>query len=377
MALNKKEWFMIDSKPIYLTHGNFGGSFKCTFESKMHWQKQLESNPHHFINYQLYDEIVNSRNALSKFLGCESEDLIYFPNPTTALNTVIKNIDLNHNDEVLTSNHEYGALDKTWDYYSTKKGFSYKKVCIDIPYDSKEKFINSFLNNINKNTKVIFLSHITSSTGLIFPIKEICEIAKERNILTIIDGAHAPCHIDLNILDIGCGGGLISEPLARLGGNVTGIDASEKNIKVANIHSKKNKLNIRYINKSPEQLNEFEKFDVILNLEIVEHVENVELYINSCHKLLKKNGIMFTATLNRTFTSYIKAIIGAEYILRWLPIGTHDWNKFIKPEELETSLSNAKFNTLDISGLEFNPITRKWKKSRNLSVNYIICSLKY
>ena len=182
---------------------------------------------------------------------------------------------------------------------------------------------------------------------------------------------------DLNILDIGCGGGLISEPLARLGGNVTGIDASEKNIKIANIHSKKNKLNIRYINKSPEQLNEFEKFDVILNLEIVEHVENVELYINSCHKLLKKNGIMFTATLNRTFTSYIKAIIGAEYILRWLPIGTHDWNKFIKPEELEIFLSNAKFNTLEISGLEFNPITRKWKKSRNLSVNYIICSLKY
>ena len=135
-------------------------------------------------------------------MGCESEDLIYFPNPTTALNTVIKNIDLKHNDEVLTSNHEYGALDKTWDYYSTKKGFSYKKVCIDIPYDSKEKFINSFLNNINKNTKVIFLSHITSSTGLIFPIKEICEIAKERNILTIIDGAHAPCHIDLNIPDI-------------------------------------------------------------------------------------------------------------------------------------------------------------------------------
>ena len=202
MALNKKEWFMIDSKPIYLTHGNFGGSFKCAFESKMHWQKQLESNPHHFINYQLYDEIVNSRNALSKFLGCESEDLIYFPNPTTALNTVIKNIDLKHNDEVLTSNHEYGALDKTWDYYSTKKGFIYKKVCIDIPYDSKEKFIYSFLKNINKNTKVIFLSHITSSTGLIFPIKEICEIAKERNILTIIDGAHAPCHIDLNILDI-------------------------------------------------------------------------------------------------------------------------------------------------------------------------------
>ena len=104
----------------------------------------------------------------------------------------------------------------------------------------------------------------------------------------------------LNILDIGCGGGLISEPMSRLGGTVTGIDASERNIKVAQLHAKKNNLNVRYINKSPEQLNEFEKFDVILNLEIVEHVENVNLYMDSCYKLLKKNGIMFTATLNRT-----------------------------------------------------------------------------
>ena len=120
---------------------------------------------------------------------------------------------------------------------------------------------------------------------------------------------------NLNILDIGCGGGLISEPMSRLGGSVTGIDASEKNIKIAQLHAKKSNLEIRYINKSPEQFNEFEKFDVILNLEIIEHVENVNLYIESCYKLLKKNGIMFTATLNRTLTSYIKAIIGAEYIL--------------------------------------------------------------
>ena len=143
----------------------------------------------------------------------------------------------------------------------------------------------------------------------------------------------------LNILDIGCGGGLISEPLARLGANVTGIDASEKNINVAKLHSKKNGLEINYLKASPENLNNFEKFDLILNLEIVEHVENVNLYIKSCYKLLKKNGLMFTATLNRSFTSYLKAIVGAEYILRWLPIGTHDWNKFIKPEELEKLLS--------------------------------------
>ena len=180
----------------------------------------------------------------------------------------------------------------------------------------------------------------------------------------------------LNILDIGCGGGLISEPMARLGGKVTGIDASEKNIKIAQMHSKKNKLEINYLNKSPEQLKNTKKFDVILNLEIVEHVDNVNLYIKSCYNLLNKNGIMFTATLNRSFVSYIKAIIGAEYVLRWLPIGTHDWNKFLKPEELEKILHNENFSTLDIKGLEFNPILNKWKKSDNLSVNYIVSSLK-
>ncbi|MBA1339230.1 MAG: 2-polyprenyl-6-hydroxyphenyl methylase / 3-demethylubiquinone-9 3-methyltransferase [Pelagibacterales bacterium] len=181
---------------------------------------------------------------------------------------------------------------------------------------------------------------------------------------------------NLKILDIGCGGGLISEPMARLGGDVTGIDASEKNIKVASMHGEKNNLRINYLNKSPEQLKDREKFDIILNLEIVEHVDNLDLYLKSCHNLLKKNGLMFTATINRTLTSYIKAIVGAEYILRWLPIGTHDWNKFIKPEELQKKLADKNFSTSDVRGLEFNPIYNKWKKSDNLSVNYIICSIK-
>ena len=180
----------------------------------------------------------------------------------------------------------------------------------------------------------------------------------------------------LNILDIGCGGGLISEPMSRLGAKVTGIDASEKNINIARLHSEKNGLKINYLNTSPEKFNEFEKYDVILNLEIVEHVDNVNFYIKSCHKLLKKNGLMFTATLNRSLASYVKAIIGAEYILRWLPIGTHDWNKFIKPEELENFLSKEKFSTLEIKGLQFNPFIKKWKKSEDLSVNYIISSFK-
>ena len=180
----------------------------------------------------------------------------------------------------------------------------------------------------------------------------------------------------IKILDIGCGGGLLSEPISRLGAEVTAIDASKKNIEVAKIHSKKSNLNIRYLNKSPEQFDEYEKFDIILNLEIVEHVEDVNLYLESCNKLLKKGGIMFTATLNRTLTSYIKAIIGAEYLLRWLPVGTHDWNKFIKPEELEKILLKQKFITIDIKGLVFNPFTAKWKKSDDLNVNYIICSKK-
>ena len=181
---------------------------------------------------------------------------------------------------------------------------------------------------------------------------------------------------ELKVLDIGCGGGLMSEPMCRLGANVTGIDASSKNIKIAESHAKQNDLKIKYLNTSPEKLVENEKFDVILNLEIVEHVDDIELYFRSCANLLKKNGIMFTATLNRTFTSYIKAIIGAEYILRWLPIGTHDWNNFFKPTEIEEKINILNFFTQEVKGLEFNPFTQKWKRSNDLSVNYIVTSIK-
>ena len=153
---------------------------------------------------------------------------------------------------------------------------------------------------------------------------------------------------NLKILDIGCGGGLISEPMARLGASVTGIDASIKNINVAKSHAKKNNLKINYLNKLPEEMSQKDKFDIILNLEVVEHVDNLDFYLESCYNLLKTNGIMFTATLNRTLTSYVKAIVGAEYILRWLPIGTHDWNKFLKPEELEIKLTSLKLTIKDI-----------------------------
>ena len=138
----------------------------------------------------------------------------------------------------------------------------------------------------------------------------------------------------------------------------------------------KNNLKINYLNTSPEKMTENQKFDVILNLEIVEHVEDVDLYFKSCAKLLKKNGLMFTATLNRTFISFVKAIIGAEYILRWLPIGTHDWNKFLKPGEIEEKINNLNFSVIEVKGLQFNLLTQKWKQSKDLSVNYIITSVK-
>ena len=181
---------------------------------------------------------------------------------------------------------------------------------------------------------------------------------------------------NLKILDIGCGGGLISEPMTRLGADVTGVDASSKNINIAKAHAKKNNLDITYLNGVPEGLDTQNKFDIILNLEVVEHVENLDLYLESCFKLLKPSGIMFTATLNRTFASYIKAIVGAEYILRWLPVGTHDWNKFIKPEELEKKISDLRFSTINLTGLSFNPFFQEWKRTKDLSVNYILVSQK-
>ena len=176
---------------------------------------------------------------------------------------------------------------------------------------------------------------------------------------------------NLRILDIGCGGGLLSEPMSRLGAEVTAIDASEKNITVAKLHSKKNNLKINYICTSPEKLKIKNKFDVILNMEIVEHVENVNFFLRSCSKLLKKNGIMFVATLNKTLKSYVFAIVGAEYILRWLPIGTHEWEKFLTPEELTSILKKNNFKVDKIDGMTFNILNDRWNVSKDRSINYI------
>ena len=175
----------------------------------------------------------------------------------------------------------------------------------------------------------------------------------------------------LKILDIGCGGGLLCEPLNKLGATITGIDPSKDNIEVAKIHSKEMNLNINYICCSPENLDLKNKFDVILNMEVIEHVSNVNLFIKNCSKLIKKNGIMFVATLNKNLKSYIFGIVGAEYILRWLPIGTHDWDKFLTPQNLEKIVCNNNFLADETVGIKFNLFSNKWSVSNDTSVNYI------
>ncbi|MDC0413167.1 bifunctional 2-polyprenyl-6-hydroxyphenol methylase/3-demethylubiquinol 3-O-methyltransferase UbiG, partial [Pelagibacteraceae bacterium] len=159
---------------------------------------------------------------------------------------------------------------------------------------------------------------------------------------------------NLTLLDIGCGGGLLCEPFARLGAQVTGIDASKNNIEVAKVHAQKTNLQIQYLNKLPEEIKN-KKFDVILCMEVIEHVDNVNFFIESCSRLLNKNGIIFFATINRNPKSYLFAIMGAEYILRWLPIGTHDWKKFIKPQEMINYVSTQQLIHQETKGVTFNP----------------------
>jgi 2-polyprenyl-6-hydroxyphenyl methylase/3-demethylubiquinone-9 3-methyltransferase len=175
----------------------------------------------------------------------------------------------------------------------------------------------------------------------------------------------------INILDIGCGGGLLAEPMKRLGADVVGIDASNKNIEIANFHAKKNNLKIKYICASPETLKIKKKFDVILNMEIVEHVNDVNFFIKKSSNLLKKNGIMFIATLNKTLKSYIFAIVGAEYVLKWLPIGTHDWQKFLTPTDLIKVCKKNNLTLEKLDGMNFNLLTNKWSTTKDTSVNYI------
>jgi len=181
---------------------------------------------------------------------------------------------------------------------------------------------------------------------------------------------------NIDILDIGCGGGLLTEPMSRMGANVTGIDASLKNIKIAKAHLKKSKLKINYKCSSPENLKIDKKFDVILNMEIVEHVDDLDFFLNKSSELLKINGLMYVATLNKTLKSFLFAIVGAEYILRWLPIGTHDWDKFLTPQNLEIIVNKNNFSNDETVGMKFDLFSNTWSKDSDTSINYISTFIK-
>ena len=181
----------------------------------------------------------------------------------------------------------------------------------------------------------------------------------------------------LRILDIGCGGGLLAEPMARLGADVVGADAAERNIPVAQVHAEQSGLKIDYRHTTAEDMAAAgEQFDAVLNMEVVEHVADPLSYLTACRQLLKPGGLHICSTINRNPKSYMMAIIGAEHVMRWLPKGTHEWSKFITPDELFELMRNAGLDPVDRKGFVFNPITWSWKLSdRDLSVNYVTASL--
>lgn len=177
----------------------------------------------------------------------------------------------------------------------------------------------------------------------------------------------------LRFLDVGCGGGLISEPLSRMGADVTGIDASDRNVGTARVHAEQSGLDIDYRVTTVEQLAAMgDTFDAVISMEVVEHVADVDLFLDGCATLMDANGAIVLATLNRTPKSFAFGIVGAEYIMRWLPRGTHDWKKFVRPSELARGLRRNRVSVDDISGLTFNPLSGEWKISNDVSVNYVL-----
>lgn len=191
------------------------------------------------------------------------------------------------------------------------------------------------------------------------------------------DGKAADAFAGLRLVDIGCGGGLISEPMARLGAAVTGIDPSPVNIEVAKAHAGERGLAIDYRATTAEALHEAgERFDVVLALEVVEHVSDVAAFLTLVADLVRPGGLVVVATLNRTLRAYGLAVLGAEYVLRWLPPGTHDWRKFVKPEEVEAPLQDGGLTLLDRRGLVFNPLLDRWSESADVSVNYMVLAAR-
>jgi 2-polyprenyl-6-hydroxyphenyl methylase/3-demethylubiquinone-9 3-methyltransferase len=216
-----------------------------------------------------------------------------------------------------------------------------------------------------------------SETGKFKPLHKFNPIRLQYIISTLKSHFEVTKIEGLKVIDIGCGGGLLSVPLARLGANVTGIDASEKNIKVAKLHAEKEGLNINYLHTSAEEVFATgEKFDCVLSMEIIEHVEDVESFMQACAGLVKEGGLIFVATLNRTPKSYLNAIIGAEYVLRWLPRGTHDWKKFVKPHEIFKLFEQNQINFKEAKGVKYNILKDEFALSDDLSINYMMVGKK-
>ena len=199
-----KDWFLLDPDITFLNHGSYGACSKPVFKEYQDWQQKLENQPVQFMTNQVYSALEKSRESMSQFVGCDEQELVFFQNPTTAVTNVIYNLDLKPGDEVLMSNHEYGALVRAWKMWGKKTGVNIIQQDISMPVTTEENFIEDFWKGVTPQTKVVFLSHITSSTALIFPIEKIIKLAKEQNILTIIDGAHVPAQIPLNIHELGC-----------------------------------------------------------------------------------------------------------------------------------------------------------------------------
>tara|TARA_Y100000590_G_scaffold420679_1_gene523621 strand:+ start:312 stop:1448 length:1137 start_codon:yes stop_codon:yes gene_type:complete len=201
---NLRSKFLIDSDITYLNHGSYGSCPKIIFEEYQKWQRILENQPVRFFTDKLYRALNDSRISLSKFIGCNQNEVLFFSNPTTAITNIIYNLNIEKGDEILMTDHEYGALIRAWNAWSNKSGAKIIQQKIPVPVNSKKKFIDTFWRGVTKKTKIIFISHITSPTALIFPVKEIIKKAKKKGILTIVDGAHTPGHIDINMDNLGC-----------------------------------------------------------------------------------------------------------------------------------------------------------------------------
>ena len=197
-----KDLFLLDPEITFLNHGSFGACPKPVFDVYQQWQRELERQPVEFLGRRAIPLLAEAREKLAKYLNCAAQDVVYFPNPTTAINMVVRSLDLQPGDEILTTDHEYGAMDRTWNYYCAKSGATYVRRHIPLPVTTHADFVEHFWAGVTPQTKVIFLSHITSTTALIFPVEEICKRARAAGILCIVDGAHAPAHIDLDLSEL-------------------------------------------------------------------------------------------------------------------------------------------------------------------------------